>query len=79
MKINETESNIVPLILQLIGENTRMDSDFMNTFKGLLELRGFHIENQEELEDCIDAFVGLGLVEIYTNEENKYMIRKTNG
>jgi hypothetical protein len=79
MKINETEVNIIPLILKLIGENTRMDFSFMNTFKGILALRGYHIESQEELEDCIDAFVDLGLVEIYTNAENKYMIRKTHG
>jgi hypothetical protein len=75
MKIDETDVNIVPLILQLVSTNPHMDSEFMNTFKGLLDMRGFYTETQEELEMCIDAFVSLGLVEIYTDTKNKYMIR----
>ena len=78
MKIEENELNILPLVLKLIGTGTALDVGFMNTFKGLLEMRGYFVESQAELQQCLDWLEDLGLVEIKDdiNNYNKYIIRK---
>jgi hypothetical protein len=76
MIINENDINIVPAILELVGDGCAMDAEFMTRFKNILALRGFEVESSAELDYCIDTFAETNLVEIYKGSNNKYMIRK---